>query len=262
MRFPRLSDFKRFAWRTLLEKMQFDSKLESGLVVPIRSFADWCTFNEVFVRGEYDLAIEKALADATSDQIDVLDCGANTGFFSLRLIDRFLSLGRAQRLRLCLVEAQPSLVETLEHRFRAISHDNVSVTIRGGLVGHRSGFATLQLGREDNSSYVGESPTGSAQTRGKISQLSYVDLETLVDGGSLNLLKVDIEGSEFQLINSYPSLLRRTRVLAVEFHAAFGDIAGSVQRLGELGFSLVKSGQTAPTTPVMIFVQTAIPSVE
>jgi hypothetical protein len=38
----------------------------------------------------------------------------------------------------------------------------------------------------------------------------------------VDVLKVDIEGSEYELVKNYPGLLERTRVCAMEVHEAGG----------------------------------------
>src|SRR6266852_956830 len=62
--------------------------LKTGVTVKIRSHSDWILFGDIFVDGEYDEAIAKALACVSAQQpLSCLDIGANSGFFIFRAID-------------------------------------------------------------------------------------------------------------------------------------------------------------------------------
>lgn len=243
--------FKLRQWlsKKQLESMKIDAHLESGLVMPLRSFANWWIFNEIFLLNEYDRAIELTLSLEGQKEINVIDCGANAGLFTMRMMDRFLVKKRNVKLNLWLIEAAPHLVKELQSKMKSIGNSNINIQILSGLVGKRTGTATFQLGKTDDvTNYVSEKPLLDWTTRGKIKQLSYVDLEKMIgEETSLDLIKVDIEGSEFDFIESYSSLLKRTRVLAVEFHHAFGDVHNAIDKLSEAGLDLVHTNKKADT---------------
>ena len=48
----------------------------------------------------------------------------------------------------------------------------------------------------------------------------FLDLEGLVKGRSIDLLKVDIEGAKFDFVEQYPQLLGGVRAVMIEIHAA------------------------------------------
>ena len=70
---------------TLLWK-QLDLKwqLQSGIVVKIKSQAEWVIYNDIFVDREYDLPIQQVAAAGWSGRpLHILDLGANVGFLHL-----------------------------------------------------------------------------------------------------------------------------------------------------------------------------------
>lgn len=232
--------------------MHLDWKLRSGLPIIIRSYADWCSYNEMFANAEYTEPIIDALA--ASDRLAVLDLGANVGYFTLRLLDLYLQQTNTREISVWMVEASPELCEELTERVK-VNDGGIRLSIVNGLVGKRSGTAQLNYAKEDNQNFVSESVQrdGWRQARGA-EQLNYIDLDLLLrEVATIDLIKCDIEGSEFQLVDSYPDLLRKTRRLVVEFHAAFGDVGKTTSYLTELGFSRFTVVRDDPAVPVLYF---------
>jgi len=64
-------------------------------------------YTEVFRKGEYDSAIDRALTLADRDRCLVVDLGANVGFFTLRVIDRARSESRPCDVSVLAVEGSP-----------------------------------------------------------------------------------------------------------------------------------------------------------
>src|SRR5438045_3636189 len=83
------SILRAIAWNAV----SLHSVTASGMQLRIANPSDWLVFNEIFVKGEYDTAIEIALENVV-DQLNVLDVGANVGFFSFRVLDRLQVSGR------------------------------------------------------------------------------------------------------------------------------------------------------------------------
>ena len=133
-----LSTFKHSLWRILTERMHLDFKLRSGISVIVRNYADWCTYNDLFVNAEYTEAITDAITEwgpvAAQERLCVLDLGANMGYFSLQLADIFLQKCSVGKLEVSLFEASPKVTEELKRRV-LIGSDRVGVQIVNGLVG-------------------------------------------------------------------------------------------------------------------------------
>ena len=249
------SSLKHYLWRVLTKRMHLDFKLRSGIEVIVRNYADWCTYNDLFVNQEYGEAITDAIAEAAgTEKLCVLDLGANTGYFTLQMADVFLQKCKAGSLAVSLVEASPQVAAELRRRL-VIPSGRVVTKIVNGLAGKRVGVARLNLGKEDTVNFVGDTGDGDQwdATRGT-QTVSYVDLDALTsEMPAVHLIKCDIEGSEFQFIESYPGLLGKTRRIAIEFHAPFGDIARATETLRGMGFTKVVTLRESSLTPTIYF---------
>jgi FkbM family methyltransferase len=238
----------RFAcWRILQPQIS----VSSGAAT-IRSDSDWLVANEIFVDRDYDDAILQALSSGEgTHSTRILDLGANVGFFSLRCIHLYLQAKLRAGLELLVVEGSTNLVADLEQRLSKHSDGRVKLIVRGGLVGRRAGKAMLHTS-------IFNSCTGGVARDNHVSrnrllnshaeECEYLDLAQLVQpDGAIDLIKCDIEGSEFDFLENYPDLLRRTRLLIVEFHPYRCDVAACRKLLDSHGFAqqrIIKSQHT------------------
>jgi FkbM family methyltransferase len=144
----------------------------------------------------------------------VVDLGAHCGHFSM-LADVCVQVRfGAVATEYLLVEPNPHLIPVIRRNL-AKSGLCVRHQLQRGLVGARAGQATLWV---SSSNYLSASLQPSPSTNGI--SASYVDLDQLVGNRTIDLLKVDIEGAEFELIANYPELLRRVQKLMIEIHSA------------------------------------------
>jgi FkbM family methyltransferase len=205
-------------------------QLPSGLHARVESLGDWVVYNEVFVDGAYDPVIDAMMAARPTDRpLVVLDLGAHVGYFSLRVADRVRRAGETARAQLTLVEGHPSTFRLLASRWRRqpLGPDTV-VHLVQGLAGRRDGAALVVRDR-----FAPSARLAAPGERGVAAR--YVDLETLVPTGPVDLLKCDIEGAEASVIETYPALLTRVQRAAIEFHPRHVDVGRLVERLHEAG---------------------------
>lgn len=188
--------------------------LRSGIVVRVLSYSDWMIYNDIFVDGEYDDAINNVLESGAkqSGAARVLDLGANVGFFSLRLADAFLRKG-ADNFDVIAVEGSPLNCGELRERLAAnknILRDRVRAI--NGLIGHRTGTGEISEGEScGENTIVSEAGSGA--------RVQFVDLDELMRAWAvIDLLKCDIEGAEELFLRNYPDLLRKTACAVFEFH--------------------------------------------
>lgn len=123
-----------------------------------------------------------------------------------------------------------------------------------GLVGERAGKARLEMGREANVNFVrGNSALGVWQSDKGSCVVSYLDVAQFVpEGAVIDLLKCDIEGSEFSFFQNYPDLLGRTRHLVVEFHPDFGDVEEALVCLRKSGLEHIRNLRSDPVTRLVL----------
>ena len=103
----------------MFEWLNLKWAMPSGVELEVANYGDWVTYNEVFVSGEYDRAIERA-AEAAGSPMQIVDLGANVGFFSLRAVDRL----RGRPLAITAVESEAGFVE--DYRARVIETNRVT----------------------------------------------------------------------------------------------------------------------------------------
>jgi len=206
--------------------------LTSGIKIALRSMSDWTIFTDVFVNNEYDQAIDMALENAFARQsVYVLDLGANSGLFSLRLGHLAHGSGFRGSVRVIAIEGSPLNVRRLEESIRASSlPDNINVMTVHGLVGFSDGIGHIKELSFDGMSHVVDS--------GGVA-VPYTNINTLVENWPvLDLIKCDVEGSEYAFVKTYPHLLQNTRVAVFEFHAV------TTSRVSEYRDLVVASGLT------------------
>jgi FkbM family methyltransferase len=229
------------AW--LLQRLRFDYRTPSGLVVPVRGSAEWGAFCDVWVDREYDATLAAGFAPGAPAL--VVDLGANVGYFALRAAEHWLAADAApgdQRssgpLQLICIEPGSVQLAALRNRTAGFSTRGISCRIVEGLVGERSGQAVLQPGAQHTADHVAADGPGR--------RVNYIDLEALLPAGvPVAVLKCDIEGSEYRLIANHPDLLRRTRALAIEWHPGPGrDDAAAAAALRAAGLALVHARTT------------------
>jgi FkbM family methyltransferase len=210
--------------------------LRSGIVIRVLNYNDWMIYNDIFVDGEYDGAIEHLLGAAGDLRrpARVLDLGGNMGFFTLRLADAFLQRNR-QQFEVLMVEGSPSTFAELQQRLAA-NETLLAGRVRAvhGLAGERSGTAEIA-----ENHLHGENTLFSKS--GKLRAVPFLDLEQLVAAWErLDLLKCDIEGAEELFLRNYPELLRRTDRAVFELHHDQCDVPRCRHLLAEAGLQQEK----------------------
>lgn len=189
---------------------------ESGLEVDVRGYDDWLIWHEIFELGEYDASLEELCRRSLNHQavVKVYDLGANIGLFALRLFDRWKSHGLPlQRLRVHSFEPDQAnglaLCRTRE-RNRIPPH---IWRLTQALVGELTGSGVLSRG-------PGHFAHSVSPPEERVGQLvPYYDLRPDFDAdGTVDYLKVDIEGSEEALLTHYPCLLGNCGIVSIEAH--------------------------------------------
>jgi FkbM family methyltransferase len=180
--------------------------------------ADIMALKEVMVDAEYECVLPR-LRDTESPV--VLDIGAHIGLFSLWL------LKQRPRARIRSVEADP--------RTYGVLSQNVS---RRRAVGARwearNAAAWGENGGELRFSVQGPSMSHKVSNEGDV-VVEAVSFRRLLDeaagqDGMVDLMKVDIEGSEEAFLCADEGLLRRVRSIVIELHPQLCD-APRVERL-------------------------------
>jgi FkbM family methyltransferase len=244
--------------KTMFQVLKLHWVLPSGVIVQVRSFADWITYNEIFVRGEYEPAIHRALALASpGEPFYVVDLGANVGTFSLRCADVLLRKdGSSRPFWIDLVEGSQTTFRELVARLDQPALPPSCARPRHGLVGKRSGSARISNLDIHAINSVTQSTSSSVE-------VPYVDLNEFCNRKPvIDLLKCDIEGSEFDFLQAYADLLARTRVAVLELHHRLCDISACLALLEAVGMEHETLRPSDGETSIHLFWRSEMPAVE
>jgi FkbM family methyltransferase len=146
----------------------------------------------------------------------VVDLGANMGIFSA------LALGQSSKVRVLAVEADPQHCLRFE-RLMTANGWNARAQLVNAFVGGCTSFQSELL------------------ASGRCAAVPTIDAAELlrrIGSKSVDLLKCDIEGSEFDLFAAAEPLIAATRQIALEIHPECGDADGLIDRLKRMGFEI------------------------
>jgi FkbM family methyltransferase len=229
--------------------LDLDCELRSGLHARIRNRADWEMYNEVLVNSEYDAPIDYALDTFEGNRpFVVLDLGGNVGYFALRCADECIMRGVGERLSLIVVEGAPLMFRELQNRLSAQPIMRDKARLLYGLVGCKGGEAFITDSHLHYSNLVCEEPRSGS------SRVAFIDLDKeLASFGTIDLIKCDIEGSEFDFIDNYENLLKNTRAAVFELHRFGRDLQDARDKLLQYGFNRRQVLREAPLYSIEFF---------
>ena len=196
--------------RVLPEALHFKPvwiTLDSGVRVCIDSQLTLEMFAELFITQPYVSALELA-----PNGKYILDLGANRGLFLLFVAHYFRKHGWATPKFVC-VEAVKSNAKRLLQNVAANSLDKNVTLLEGVVCERRAGTVNFYFPpRAHGMGSISE--TKRLTTR----PVPVIDLSKYIDSPIIDVLKIDIEGAEQSVLQSYPDILAKTRVLVGEFH--------------------------------------------
>ena len=146
----------------------------------------------------------------------VVDCGAHCGHFAILAELCIVARFGASQARYVLVEPNDALLPALRGNIAAAGMAD-RVRILRGFVGTKSGEAHL-------ATHPSNHLVGRAQEGGSGPAIPYLDLAAITDGAAIDLLKLDIEGAEFQFAASNRDVLDKTDLVVAEVHPHTGSV--------------------------------------
>jgi len=185
--------------------------LGGGLDAPIHAHENLYSFGEIFCAHEYEPAWRHLPLPQRW-----LDLGAHAGYFSLQLAARHAAASRDAHWQALLVEPDP--------RMRAVIEDGIHsnglasrLRLLGGLLCPGSGAAAFTLRHGMVSSADAEAIQG-----GRTITVPIIDEATILAAlpPPYDLIKLDIEGGEYDFVRAYPQICRAARACLIEWHAA------------------------------------------
>ena len=233
------SNFFRRALITHLKARYFNEfnhsiPLGNGYWADIMENDSYDSFSEIFIKQEY-------LDFLPNNKIcRMVDIGAHYGYFSLWLQSKFPE----SEIHSLLIEPSPRSSRSLEHLVMLKSLNG------------RFRYINKAIGNAKNKhSHFYDRPhmAGSIFTS-TLSSEDSIEVERLCESELLSeypppydLIKCDIEGAEWDFIQNYDSIIRKTNHLLLEWHSWHSGGNGFPQlenKLKELGFKVTK--KTSP----------------
>lgn len=212
---------------TKADPLIFETRNRIVIEVPRRLLHE---FKEIFMEGSYT----RGLALTVPDRPTIIDIGANAGFFT------FFAASRFPGAKIFSYEPVESNYRQLE-RNQALN-SNVQVLCFQKAVYGYSGEIALSFDSRDSFTTTA-SVFGYSDSQLKTVQVPCVTLAEIFDKHQLkrcNLLKMDCEGSEFEILYNCPvSCLHRIDQMAMEVHGrkeASHNITSLEGYLNSIGF--------------------------
>ncbi len=145
----------------------------------------------------------------------IVDAGANVGHFSI-LANCCVETkyGSASDTKFYLIEPNEGARHLLERNL-ANAGMSEQCTVLAGLLGKQKGSAALQV---DSRNYLTSSVVElSDEHKGEAKKIPYLDLNKIIQE-PIDVLKIDIEGSEYDFFVENTEILSRTKILLLELH--------------------------------------------
>lgn len=213
-------------------------QLPTGLWLAIENAWDWLVFGDVFISRDYSIEIGRVNLDR---DLVILDLGANVGYFSLYMADQC----RRAKQPYKIIGIEAELETWIVYRRRVAQDKNISSYL--GAVGKRQGTAYIAPSQNHATSIL------IPETDECIKYpVSYVDLENIVTP-SVDIIKCDIEGSEFDFVENYPDLLRKTQLVFMEIHHTMGNATTLRSKMKDYGFTKNIVTRSDPNTSIEVF---------
>jgi len=202
--------------------------------------ADEQALREVLVDREYDFLTD--LLSATPEPT-ILDIGAHIGTFAI------WAFSVNQKARILSVEADPKTYWVTELNAAAFTERGTNwQVIHCAAAGENE--IVLHLSEAGQSMGHRIDPHGTIEVFGK--SLTWLLDRIAPDGASVDLVKIDIEGSEEDLLCAAPDALNRVKSLVVELHPQLCD-TNRIQLLLKEHFGSIKNINGRKSTKPLLF---------
>jgi len=166
----------------------------------------------------------KPLCEVAGDAKNILDLGANVGYASYYFAKRFPE-SRIVAVEPVRANMDLALLNTL----------GLNVSLLLGAAWSHNGLLDLDTAYKDKKEWAIRTVEGDGDIQGFI-------MDELICGEEIDILKMDIEGAEFEVFKD-TSFLDRVRTLGIEIHEDLGDPELIYSALRNHGFCFTKHGE-------------------
>jgi FkbM family methyltransferase len=215
-------------------ELECNVSLGHDLVCPIYRWEAWGSFSYIFFQREYAKAFESMPLP-----VRWIDIGCHAGFFSVFTLWLRAQGGLGDDCRALLIDADSRSRAPVE-RLIALNHLEGRFIFRRGVISARAGPRPF-VEREFGTAAIAE-PGPLAEPATLVAPITPADILSLMPP-PYDLIKVDIEGGEYEFLEGYGDVLRHTVHLLLEWHS-WHPGGGGLPQLEEMlaghGFELAE----------------------
>jgi FkbM family methyltransferase len=201
-------------------ELEFNVPLSHGYQCPISLFEHWCSFSEIFFGSEYDRVWNQIPFPARW-----LDLGCHAGYFSLYVAWLRKKNNLNEDFRALLVDGDSRCRAAVE-KLMNLNGLNHKMQFEHGAIAREPG-ELLFSERGYMSSSVAK-PGGQSGLVRRVPVISEDQIIALLPP-PYDLVKIDVEGSEFDFLTAYPKVLDATKYLLLEWHSWHSGGGGKPQ---------------------------------
>lgn len=195
--------------------------------------------------GERELEHKRMLELVLKPGMNVLDIGANIGYYALMELGLIGSTGK-----LVAVEPSPSNVELLRRNLALNGYTGVEV--HQAAISDEPGIKAFFLSEMSNLNTFHDNGTGLLHLSGKTVDVRTATVPEIMSGRALDLIRMDVEGHEVEVINGLLPAIERGEMcpmIIFETHLSrYGndhDIEAPLHRLFALGYKVKLVGSSS-----------------
>jgi FkbM family methyltransferase len=199
--------------------------------------SDFEVFNQIILQEELKTVLACA-QEIKNDVLQIVDCGANIGLSSLIFKQNF------PNAKILSIEPEPSNYIQLCKNIEINNLSNVT-PIQAG-VWYKETVLTPDLSFRDKSNWSFALKEANEYAADGIKVNSLSNFVSVAGWKHVDLLKIDIEGSEFDIfrnLSTWQHILETVKVISIEVHEERGSIDEIEKILLQNGFHLKKSGE-------------------
>jgi FkbM family methyltransferase len=224
-------------WQLLMDRLVFRGsrfvphRLHGVDLVVDQKGGDECGIRPCLVEGMYDPFLEAAGAFRCSKPLNIADLGANAGGFSLIFATKNVPVRK-----IAAVEMNPLTYSRM--RLNVLTAYGPQAEPINAAIGAASGMASVPFSFGGTGDVVRSSEGSSSFEVPVVTFDEFI--QTSFAGGSVDVVKMDIEGSEWGVVDSKTcSQLQNCSALIVEIHEVGGRTAPEfIEAMVALGFQL------------------------
>lgn len=200
--------------------------------------SDVLVYNHVFGNPkEYETVCNIYKENFKSDNLFIIDAGANVGYASLYFSNQFANY------KIISIEPEPSNFNILT---KNISDNKLNNNILPYKKALWHCITTLELFTDNKKEWgfsVNEITNNNAN---KTETITINEILKVENKEVINILKVDIEGAEYEIFlhdDRYTNFILKTQLLAIEIHDRAENYKKIIDNITKLGFTYSESGE-------------------